>query len=26
VEVYRKSYAIYQDLYPALKDEFARMS
>jgi xylulokinase len=26
VEVYRKSYAIYQDLYPALKDDFARMS
>jgi xylulokinase len=26
VEGYRKSYAIYQDLYPALKDEFERMS
>ncbi len=26
VEVYRKSYAIYQNLYPALKGEFARMS
>ena len=26
VEAYRKSYAVYQDLYPALKDEFTRMS
>jgi xylulokinase len=26
VEAYRKSYAVYQDLYPALKNEFARMS
>jgi xylulokinase len=25
-EVYQRSYAIYQDLYPALKTEFARMA
>ncbi len=26
VETYAQSYAIYRDLYPALKDEFARMA